>query len=50
MSIAPGLQIAWYYHLPLLSSDAEVDDLIETSLLPLMRVHVRTERPLLLWP
>jgi hypothetical protein len=43
-----GLQIAWYYHLPTISSDAEVEDLVETSLLPLVHVHRITGRKVLL--
>jgi hypothetical protein len=48
VSFAAGLQIAWYYHLPAVSSDAEVDDLVEASLIPLLQAHALTRRKFVL--
>jgi Glycosyl hydrolase family 57 len=44
----PGVQLAWYYHLPAASSDAEIEDLVDTSLLPLVHVHRTTGRKVVL--
>lgn len=38
----PGVQIAWYYHLPAVCRDEEVEDLVDTSLLPLVQAHRAT--------
>jgi hypothetical protein len=48
MTAWAGVQIAWYYHLPAVSSDAEVEDLVDTSLLPLVHVHRTTGRKVVL--
>jgi hypothetical protein len=44
----PGAQIAWYYHLPTVCSDDEVEDLVDTSLLPLVQAHRATGRKVVL--
>ena len=40
-----GFVIAWYYHLPSVSTDDEVIDLIRTSLSPLLSLHRKYKRP-----
>jgi hypothetical protein len=37
-----GAQLAWYYHLPAVCTDEEVEDLVDTSLLPLVEAHRET--------
>jgi hypothetical protein len=44
----PGAQIAWYYHLPAVCGDEEVEDLVDTSLLPLVQAHRETGRKVVL--
>ena len=48
MTARPGAQIAWYYHLPAVCTDEEVEDLVDTSLLPLVQTHRETGRKVLL--
>jgi Glycosyl hydrolase family 57 len=48
MTARPGLQIAWYYHLPAVCTDEEVGDLVDTSLLPLVEAHRETGRKVVL--
>lgn len=38
------VQLVWYYHQPTVSTDAEVNDMVVTSLLPLLRAHAATSR------
>lgn len=38
------LQLLWYYHQPTVSTDAEVNDLLLTSFLPLVRSHAASSR------
>ena len=37
--------LIWYYHLPSVSSDAEIEDLVESSINPLLSLHAETEIP-----
>lgn len=40
-----NLVIAWYYHLPSVSDDAEIEELIDTSLRPLLYLHKKHRCP-----
>ncbi len=40
-----GFVIAWYYHLPSVSTDEEISDMIRTSLSPLLSLHKKHKRP-----
>jgi hypothetical protein len=48
MTARPGVHLAWYYHLPAVCGDGEVEDLVDTSLLPLVDTHRETGRSVLL--
>lgn len=37
--------VAWYYHLPSVSTDEEINDIVKTSLGPLLSLHKRYRRP-----
>lgn len=43
-----GLVLCWYFHLPTLCADGEVDDLARRSIAPLLRVHRQTKTPVTL--
>jgi len=40
-----NLLIAWYYHYPSVSNDAEIEELIDTSLRPLLSLHKKHRCP-----
>lgn len=40
-----GILFVWYYHLPSVSSKEEVEDLVESSINPLLSIHIETEIP-----
>lgn len=40
-----GIVLVWYYHLPSLSSENEVQDLIDSSINPLLAAHDETKVP-----
>ena len=40
-----GTLLMWYYHLPSVSSDAEVEDMVEASIHPLLSIHKEAKVP-----
>jgi hypothetical protein len=40
-----GILFVWYYHLPSVSSEEEIEDLVESSINPLLSIHIETGIP-----
>ncbi len=43
-----GIILVWYYHLPSVSTDSEVQDLVESSIDSLLSIHEQTKVPFIL--
>lgn len=48
MTEAPRVCLAWYFHLPWVATDAEVEDLVRESLRPMLSAHAELGAPVLL--